>query len=104
MLTVFPGQTHQPLDVELALDPVPMNNPLGLEDDDFPALGPAEIVGQAVHEQMIARRFRKTDDRFPFAKLRVFGSVRCAAQTDRLRSSSGLGANQTVIGSSEPSW
>ncbi len=52
MDTRSPGLTHHALDIKLILrQPF---DALGFKDDDFPALRLAKIVGQPVHEQMVA--------------------------------------------------
>src|SRR5688572_33217872 len=52
---LFATQSNQPLDVELpALVGAHIFDVVRLKNDDFPAFGTAEVVGEPIHKQMVA--------------------------------------------------
>src|SRR6266542_70364 len=58
------AQSHQPFDVKLVLRQ--HVDAFGFENDDFSTLGPPEIIGYAVDEQMVAGEDLQFDNIFAF--------------------------------------
>ena len=56
------GQSNEAFDVKLVGGLAGNGNVPGFEDDDFAAFRVAEIIGQAVHEQMVAGIFDELED------------------------------------------